>query len=143
LHTDGDICYFEIQLEGFRGWQPACIIKAEVLAKYFASQADKNIRRKRQCRVEACTQKWTGIRPRRARTFLVSWHCAQPRQKSICGIHKEGGIGFLFAVTESGLFLDIRDLIGPELLSQRFYFAVQCTHTLANLHILFMMTTAT
>ena len=34
LHADGDVCHFEIQLEGFRGWQPACTIKEEVLAQY-------------------------------------------------------------------------------------------------------------
>ena len=90
LHTDGDVCHFEVQLEGFRGWQPACTIKEEVLAKYFASQADKNIRRRRQCRVEARAQKWTGLRPRRAKTFLAPWHSAQPREKSTCGTHKEG-----------------------------------------------------
>lgn len=142
LHADGDVCHFEIQLEGFRGWQPACTIKEEVLAQYFASQADKNIRRKRQCRVEARTQKWTGLRPRRARTFLAPWHSAQPRQKSSCGTHKEGGkdahaaartAGFLFAVTESGLLLDVMELIGAESLSQRFHFAAQCAHRLPSL----------
>jgi len=142
LHTDGDVCHFEIQLEGFRGWQPACTIKEEVLAKYFASQADKNIRRRRQCRVEARAQKWTGLRPRRAKTFLAPWHSAQPREKSTCGTHKEGRkdahaaartAGFLFAVTESGLLLDVMELIGAESLSQRFHFAAQCAHRLPSL----------
>ena len=138
---------------GFRGWQPACTIKEEVLAKYFASQADKNIRRRRQCRVEARAQKWTGLRPRRAKTFLAPWHSAQPREKSTCGTHKEGRkdahaaartAGFLFAVTESGLLLDVMELIGAESLSQRFHFAAQCAHRLPSLTcIVHDMTAAT
>lgn len=83
LHADGDVCHFEVQIAGFRGWQPACTINADVLAQHFARQADSNIRRRRERRVEARKQKWTGMRPRRARTFLAPWHSAGPKQESL------------------------------------------------------------
>ena len=51
LHTHGDVCHFEVQIAGFRGWQPACTINADVLAQHFASRADSNIRRRRERRV--------------------------------------------------------------------------------------------
>ena len=103
---------------------------------------NRNIRRRRQRRVEARAQKWAGSRPRRARTFLAPWHSAQPRQKSSCRTHKESAkdahaaartAGFLFAVTKSGLLLDVMELIGAESLSQRFHFAAQCAHRLPSL----------
>ncbi|CAK9030322.1 unnamed protein product [Durusdinium trenchii] len=89
LHSQGDVCHLEIQTQGHGGWQPACAVKEEALAKYFASQADRNIRRRRERRVEARSQKWAGFRPRRARTFLAPWHSIQPRQTSTCSTHKE------------------------------------------------------
>ena len=83
LHTDGDVCHFEVQLSGFRGWQPACTIDESVLAQHFACQADSNIRRRRERRVQSRKQKWTGMRPRRARTFLAPWHSAGPKEQSL------------------------------------------------------------
>ena len=47
LHSQGDACHLEIQMQGHGGWQPACTVKEEALAKYFASQADRNIRRRK------------------------------------------------------------------------------------------------
>ena len=47
LHSQGDVCHLEIQMQGHGGWQPACTVKEEALAKYFASQADRNIRRRK------------------------------------------------------------------------------------------------
>ena len=41
--------------------------------------------------------------------------------------------GFLFAVTESGLLLDVMELIGAESLSQRYHFTAQCAHRLPSL----------
>ena len=142
LHSQTDVCHLEVQLEGCRGWQPACTVRENALANYFASQADRNIRRRRQRRVEARSQKWSGFRPRRARTFLAPWHSAQPRQTSTCKTHKESAkdahaaartAGFLFAVTESGLLLDVMELIGAESLSQRYHFTAQCAHRLPSL----------
>ena len=78
---DSDVCHFEVQISGFRGWQPACAIKEDVLAQHFARQADANIRRRRERRVQARKQKWTGMRPRPRRSFLASWHSAGPKQQ--------------------------------------------------------------
>jgi len=80
LHTHGDVCHFEVQIAGFRGWQPACTINADVLAQHFASRADSNIRRRRERRVQARKQRWTGFRPRRPRTFVGPWHSVAPKQ---------------------------------------------------------------
>ena len=93
LHNDGDVCHFEVQISGFRGWQPACTINENVLAQHFALQADRNIRRRRQWRAEARRKKWTGFCYRRPRTFLAPWHSAGPKHQILgtdhvaCGVH--------------------------------------------------------
>ena len=142
LHREGDVCHLEVKLEACRGWQPACTVREEALANYFASKADRNIRRRRERRIEARSRKWTGFRPRRARSFLGPWHSAQPRQTSSCKTHKESPkdvhaaartAGYLFAVTESGLLLDMLELIGAESLSQRYHFTAQCAQRLPSL----------
>lgn len=43
LHSPGDVCFLEIQMSGYRSWQPACTIPEAALAKYFAERASHNI----------------------------------------------------------------------------------------------------
>ena len=44
LHQEG---HLEAPLSGFAGWQPASSVQPEMLAKYFASREERNIRRRR------------------------------------------------------------------------------------------------
>ncbi|CAJ1366506.1 unnamed protein product, partial [Effrenium voratum] len=127
LHQDSDACHFEVQISGFRGWQPAY-----VLAQHFARQADANIR----------SRPASSMRPRPRRSFLASWHSAGPKQQSSCNTHKESpkeahaaarSAGYLLAVSESGLIFDMLEIIGAESLSQRYHFAAQVAHRLPRL----------
>ncbi|CAJ1368307.1 unnamed protein product [Effrenium voratum] len=119
LHQDSDVCHFE-----FRGWQPACTIKEDVLAQHFARQADANIRRRRERRVQARKQKWTGMRPSSCKTHKESPKEAHAAARSA---------GYLLAVSESGLIFDMLEIIGAESLSQRYHFAAQVAHRLPRL----------
>ena len=52
-------------------------------ASWLNTSLDSNIRRRRERRVQSRKQKWTGMRPRRARTFLAPWHSAGPKEQSL------------------------------------------------------------
>ena len=43
LHSPGDVCFLEVQMSGYRSWQPACTVPELALAKYFAERASRNI----------------------------------------------------------------------------------------------------
>ena len=47
LYAESDVCYLEVKMDGFAGWQPAETVNQTVLNRYFAKLADGTIRRRR------------------------------------------------------------------------------------------------
>lgn len=66
-------------------------------------------------------------------SFWGSWWFQIVFKESAKDAHAARTAGFLFAVTESGLLLDVMELIGAESLSQRYHFTAQCAHRLPSL----------
>ena len=47
LYAESDVCYLEVKMDGFAGWQPAETVNQTVLNRYCAKLADGTIRRRR------------------------------------------------------------------------------------------------
>ena len=71
---------------------------------------------------------------RRESSFMSAWNTTGPRNRSECSTHREldrhitavaRTAGFLTAVSESGIVIDVGELIGAESLSQRVCFLAQ------------------
>eukprot|EP00969_Alexandrium_andersonii_P021068 920725-Alexandrium_andersonii.AAC.1 len=106
-------------MEGYAGWQPAATVDEPLLSEYFARRAHERSALRRKFRLENRHLRCTGRG--RSQSFMASWSSILPRQQSACQTHKEteGHItaatrtaGFLTAVTDAGVVLDIAEVIG-------------------------------
>ena len=133
----------EVRLVGCADrWQPDCTVSQENLATYFARRADLRIQGRRLLRKGQRSRGILGKKGRRESSFMSAWSSMGPRNRSECSTHKEldrhitaaaGTAGFLTAVSESGIVIDVGELIGAESLSQRLCFLAQLKARLPSL----------
>ena len=130
LHKGDDVGHLEVKVGVCGSWQPACTVDESRLANYFATKAHERGTHRRKQRLALRAQKYSGKR-RRVDAFMSSWSSAGPKADGECKTHKESEehivaaartAGFLTAVSQSGIILDVVELIGAESLSQRYCF---------------------
>ena len=125
--------HLDVRLEGYRNWQPACTVDQSVLESDFARKAHDVALRRRGLRIQhrSAKKEHPFKKRRREPSFMAVWSSKTPRARSACATHKEGeadvpgamrSAGFLTAVSESGLVVEVSEIIGAESLSQRYVF---------------------
>ena len=110
-------------------WQPACTIADDTVHAYFANCGEQVVhdrRRKRQERRELARHP--------AKLLFGHWSCQASKSKCACKTHKESvaavrtasrSVGFLAAVSESGIIGALHEVITAETLSKRYRFLAQ------------------
>ena len=146
LHSGDDYGHLEVRLDGCSDrWQPAITVDEGKLQAYFAKLADARIQQRRLRRMKLRAGGVRAKRTRRETSFMASWSSARPRACSECQTHKETPAqvvaaartaGFLTAVSESGVVVDLDELIGAESLSQRYRFLARLAARLPTLKIM-------
>ena len=135
LHSSSDLTHLEILIRGAqRKWQPACTVDDSVWAAYFAHKAHQKLQIRRQRRFQFREAGVLAKRRRNCPTFMAPWSYLGPRAQSRCRKHKETDsyvataartAAFLTAGSESGIVVDLEELIGAESVSQRYRFVAR------------------